>query len=83
MLEFVGFVLQTQKASSAFQNSSLLKLMNNLSKGIVQSILLVTRGNQLRCLILTDTYRFIIVMVQVIVRTHKLKKKKSKKVFAS
>lgn len=67
MFEFVGFILQTQKASSAFQNSFLLKLMNNLSKGIVKRILQVTRVNQLRCWILTDTYRFIIVIVQVVV----------------
>lgn len=58
-----------------FQNSFLLKLMNNLSKGMLQRILQVTSVNQLRCLIFTDIYKLIIIMVQVIVWTHKLKKK--------
>lgn len=45
----------------------LLKLINNVSKGLVQRILHVTSVNQLRCLIFTDTGMFIIVMLEAVV----------------
>lgn len=66
-LSLFDLYCKTRRLLQHFQNSFLLKLINNLSKGMVQRILQVTSVNQLRCLIFIDTYRFIIVMVQVIV----------------
>lgn len=81
MFECIGFILQNQNASSAgevfvaeqifcvlrVKTTFLLKLINNVSKGTVQKVLHVTSVNQLRCLILTDTDKFIIVMLAVVV----------------
>lgn len=66
-LSLLDLYCKSRRLLQHFQNSSLLKLMNNLSKGMLQRILQVTSVNQLRCLIFTDIYKFIIVMVQVIV----------------
>lgn len=66
-LSLLDLYCKSRRLLRHFQNSFLLKLVNNLSKGMLQRILQVTSVNQLRCLIFTDIYKFIIIMVQVIV----------------
>lgn len=73
-LSLLDLYCKSRRLLQHFQNSFLLKLINNSSKVMLQRILQVTSVNQLRCLIFTDIYKFIIVMAQVIVWTHKLKK---------
>lgn len=72
-LSSLDLYCKTRRLLQHFQNSFFLKLINDLSKGMVQRILQVTSVNQLRCLIFTDTDRFVIVW------THKFKKRKVKK----
>lgn len=71
--EFIGFILQNQKTSSAFSKFFLFKVDKWFIKGNGTKELQVTSVNQLRCLIFTDTDRFVIVW------THKFKKRKVKK----
>lgn len=66
-LSLLDLNCKTRRLLQLFQSSFLLKLLNNLSKGMVQRILQVTSVNQLRCLVFTDADRFVVVMVHIIV----------------